>query len=106
MGRAVAMQHRRIQGRAIRLEAEVRRRTAELEEARDAARSANPAKSEFLANVSHELRTPLNALGRWSLSSMEVLLGTGAVRRANVIPDGGYSHGNPADARCASCHSV
>ncbi|MDP2158800.1 MAG: PAS domain-containing protein, partial [Nitrospirota bacterium] len=44
------------------LEAEVRQRTAELEEKTIQSEAANMAKSEFLSNMSHELKTPLNAI--------------------------------------------
>ncbi len=57
------------------LEAKVRKRTQELEDAKLLAESANQTKSAFLANMSHDLRTPLNAIIGFSEALSEGIYG-------------------------------
>ena len=59
------------------LEEEIVERTSEVVRAKEAAETANVAKSAFLANMSHEIRTPLNAI-----TGMAHL-----IRKAGLTPD-------------------
>jgi len=52
--------------RNLRLEIRISERTNELETSRNAAQTANQAKSAFLSNMSHELRTPIHAILSYS----------------------------------------
>ncbi|HNH36274.1 MAG TPA: PAS domain S-box protein, partial [Rhodocyclaceae bacterium] len=63
----------------VHLEEIVAERTAALAVAKEAAETANRAKSAFLANMSHEIRTPLNAI-----NGMVHL-----IRRSGVTPQTG-----------------
>jgi PAS domain S-box-containing protein len=52
----------RLQAHGSEMEAEILRRSKELQDTNEKLRSANDAKNEFLSRVSHELRTPLTAI--------------------------------------------
>lgn len=52
---------------------DITERTLELERARDAAESANRAKSAFLFNMSHDIRTPMNAIMGFSAMAKQYI---------------------------------
>lgn len=73
------------------LEDQVAERTADLREAKEAAESANAAKSDFLAVMSHEIRTPLNGILALSDMLARADLPSRQRRHADVIAKSGRS---------------
>jgi len=81
----------RISAQVEGLESEVSARTQELVVARDAAETANAAKSDFLAVMSHEIRTPLNGILALSEMLSNSDLPARQQRYADVISKSGKS---------------
>ena len=83
-------------GRAIerqRAQDRLREWTIELTKARDDAKAADRAKSDFLATMSHELRTPLNAIIGFSEMIKAELLGPIGNERYRAYADNIFSSG-------------
>jgi signal transduction histidine kinase/HPt (histidine-containing phosphotransfer) domain-containing protein/ActR/RegA family two-component response regulator len=70
--------------------AELSAAMAELENARQAAESANLSKSQFLANMSHEIRTPINGV----LGTIDLLLNTGVTDQQRRFLENARDSGN------------
>ena len=76
---------------ADNLEDLVEIRTAELQQARDEALSANRAKSAFLANMRHDIRTPMSGVIGMTELLLDTTLTPGQRHQAQVILDSSQS---------------
>jgi signal transduction histidine kinase/ligand-binding sensor domain-containing protein/CheY-like chemotaxis protein len=91
--RAIARRNRDLEREVARQTSALQQRTQELQaseeqlrQAKDAAESANRAKSAFLANMSHELRSPLNVmLGFAQVMSRDAQLPQEAHKNLEII---------------------
>ena len=80
----------RLQASFGKLEVKVKERTAQLEQAKEAAEQANHAKDRFIANVNHELRTPLNAIiGYAKLLQRKITLNSEQIEEFKIIEKSG-----------------
>jgi len=81
---------RAVETRSRGLEIEVAERTKALRQAKEAAETADQAKSIFLANMSHELRTPLHAiLGFTRMMTRSSQLDSEHLERLDIIKRSG-----------------
>lgn len=91
LARSFAARDARYAELTFSLERRVAERTAELDEQRALAESANLAKSAFLAKMSHEIRTPMNGVLGMASALAHTNLSEPQLRMLKVVTDSGDS---------------